>query len=533
MGKKKIVGIFCLILTLQCFVIVMWGMQKVRLNVDEMFTMEGARQSGYGERYWDKAEDFYGKEHTHQEFLDHMTVASDDLLIQQGASEVYDALMHRGFYYSVINLVSTFYPEHIPWTAGIVLNLIVFVVSQFFLYLITREILGDTGALCTVAAYGFSAGAISTVLYVRCYMMLTMYVLMVIYLYLQFMRAEKKRQKMLYIVCFWILAFLSYRTHQFGAILFVIITALFILYMVGSRKKKCLIWLIVGYGLPFLLGSGVIFSKIYSFFSGSVASLFYSIIRNTDMAQVTACFVRALCVVAQHLFVRVRIMLILVVGVILLCVRIVYVRHKEDGRYDKKTELNRPVIIISAVTVMIYYGILVIGTAVSWKYLSPVYPLVILLFMSALFYISRTMEVSFRVRAILAVMGVILTLASYNTRHISEMFAGEEGMRDILEQQYSGVNGIMIHHDVQGDGEVYLYEAAILWPEMSNVLVLQHHMLLEEGLFEYRDDDKILLWLTADFDREESIELFEQRTDYKDIKLILNTDHVWVYECNR
>ena len=84
---------------------------------------------------------------------------------------------------------------------------------------------------------------------------------------------------------------------------------------------------------------------------------------------------------------------------------------------------------------------------------------------------------------------------------------------------------------MQGDGEVYLYEAAALWPEESNVLVLQHHMIMEKGLFECRDDDRILLWLTADFDREESISLFKECTDYRNFELVLNTDHVWVYEC--
>ena len=98
MGKKKTIAVFCLILILQCFFILLWGTQKVRLNVDEMFTMEGVKQGGRGKWYWDIAEDFYGNEYTYQKFLDHMTVTAEDLLLYQGMSEVYDALMHRTFY---------------------------------------------------------------------------------------------------------------------------------------------------------------------------------------------------------------------------------------------------------------------------------------------------------------------------------------------------------------------------------------------------------------------------------------------------
>ena len=84
MGKKKNIGIFCIIIVVQCLVILAWGTQKERLNVDEMFTMEGAGQGGKGMQYWDRTDNFYGSEHTSQEFREYMTVYHDELLIYQG-----------------------------------------------------------------------------------------------------------------------------------------------------------------------------------------------------------------------------------------------------------------------------------------------------------------------------------------------------------------------------------------------------------------------------------------------------------------
>lgn len=533
MGKKKTVGIFCLILALQCAVILAWGTQKVRLNIDEMFTMEGVRQGGQSMQYWDKAEGFYGNEHTHQEFLNYMTVTVDDLLVNQGVMAVYKALLHKEFYYSVLNLVVTFYPGHVPWAVGVGLNLLFFVIAQILLFLLSKKILGEVSALCVVTAYGFSAGAISTVLYVRCYMMLTLYVLLLIYLYVKFMCAEKNWQRLLYVAGLEIMAFLCYRTHQFGVILFAIITALFVFYMMVSKKKICLMWLAIGYGAPFLVGSKMILPLLYRFLGGGVATLFYSIAGSMDVSRLAGYIVQAGCVVAKHLFVRVRVVVILVAGMLLLCGRIRYVRGKDKKRDDRGAGIYWPVIVISVVAVAVYYGILVMGSAIAWKYLSPVYPLIMLAFISIVTYIIRIMKVSFRAKVVIVASGVILTFTSYDTKHISELFAEEDGMRELLETEYQGVNGIMVHHDVQGDGENYLYEAAALWPQNSNVLVLQHHMLLEDNLFSPREDDRILLWLTADFDREESIALFMERTDYTDIRLVLNTDHVWVYECNK
>lgn len=533
MEKRKRVLIFCIILLLQCLVIAAWGTQKVRLNIDEMFTMEGVRQGGQSMRYWDMTEDFYGKEHSYQEFSDHMTVTTDGLFLYQGMSEVSDALLHRDIYYSLINLLSTVRPERIPWPVGVGLNLLFFVVSQILLYSIAKEILGEAGALATVTMYGFSTGAISTVLYVRCYMLLTLYVLLLIYLYLRFMAAEKGWQKVLYIVSTELLAFLCYRTHQFGVILFGAITALFVLYMIGSRKKN-LIWLAAGYGLSVLLGIRVVLPRVQGFFGDGVAAVFYKSVRDMSGERFAANIIQMFCIVAQHLFVRVRIMLLFAAVMLLLYGRIMYIRRKNVERCEEKGDRNQFVMIaIFMICVAIYYGILIMGGAVAWKYLSPVYPLIVLAFMSMLFRIGRAMNPSFRVKAATAAAGILLTLVSYDANHVSELFAEEAGMREILETQYSGINGIMVHHDVQGDGENCLYEAAALWPEESNVLVLQHHMILEKGLFEYRDDDKILLWLTADFDREESIELFKACTDYTNIRPVLNTDHVWVYECSK
>lgn len=531
MGKKKIIGAFCLILLLQCFVILIWGTQKVRLNVDEMFTMEGVKQGGRGKQYWDIGEDFYGKEYTYKDFLDHMTVTTEELLLYQGISEVYDALMYRTFYYTLLNLISTMSPNQISWNIGVGLNLFFFVLSQVLLYLIARKTVGETGALGIVAVYGFSAGAISTVLYVRCYMLLTMYVLLLFFLYLKFMDAEKGWQKLLYIISLEFLAFLCYRIHQFGTILFAIITALFLLDMIISKRKNSLIWLAAGYGIPFLLGINIILPKLQIFFTGGIATLFYRIVHNMSVANLFIYLVKVISNMANHLFVGVGFLLLLMAVMAFLCGRILYARCK-NGEWHKDTvDFNWSVPVISLITVAIYYGILAMGSAVAWKYLSPVYPLIALAFMSVVIWLVRSLRLTMRGKAVMMVIGVALTLASYDTAHISELFAEEAGIRDMLEAKYHGINGIMIHHDVQGDGEVYLYEAAALWPEESEVLVLQHHMILEDGLFEYRDDDRILLWLTADFDRDESISLFKERTDYTEFELILNTDHVWVYEC--
>ena len=96
-GKRKTFWIFCIFLLIQCLIIAAWGTQKERMHVDEMFTMEGAKQNGMSMRYWDLAEDFYGTEHTKEEFIERITVNRDDLIVGKGVAQVADSQLNGEF----------------------------------------------------------------------------------------------------------------------------------------------------------------------------------------------------------------------------------------------------------------------------------------------------------------------------------------------------------------------------------------------------------------------------------------------------
>lgn len=520
MGKKKNIGIFCIIIVVQCLVILAWGTQKERLNVDEMFTMEGAGQGGKGMQYWDRTDNFYGSEHTSQEFREYMTVYHDELLIYQGIDSVIDSLLHRNLYYTIINLAATADPGNIPWRVGVGVNLCCFVLAQMALYLIAKEICSDKGALCTVLLYGFSAGAISTVLYVRCYMMLTMLALFLIYLDLRFVRTEKRWEKGLCLVGSAVLAVLCYRLHQFGIILFTVITLLFVFYALVKRKKNCLLWMAAGYGIPALVGAGYIIPQLKRLLTDNIAGIFYTSVKNMTLIQMLAQMIKVLRIVAMHLFVN--------VGVMILCFAVVlalYVKRK-GGRRQERADVFMLCLLTGVVAG--YYCILLLGGAVAWKYMSPVYPVIALVFVM---WVINVWNHSRKYNIAIMAGSVCLMLSSYDTKHISELFRGEAAIREMLETNYHGVNGIMVHHEAAGEN--WLYEAATLWPQESKVLVIQNKMLYEDELCYNRTDDKILLWLTIDYDNEKVIDKFKECVDYTDIELVLTTESLKIYECNK
>lgn len=85
-------------------------------------------------------------------------------------------------YCILLHTVSSIFPgEYSAWY-GLVINLVAFVVAQIFIYMLVRRLTNDDKwALLAVVLYGFSVGAVSTVIFIRHYMLLTLFGVMTAY----------------------------------------------------------------------------------------------------------------------------------------------------------------------------------------------------------------------------------------------------------------------------------------------------------------------------------------------------------------
>lgn len=518
--------LFVIILIFQLFAMVYWGTQKEWFHVDELFTMEGSKARGYGMRYWDLEGEFYNQEHTREEFFARLTTQEDDILINGGITEFAQGLLERVFYYTLINTASIISPGHFTKWIGIGMNLILFALAQLILYQVAKEMGDEKSALLTTGIYGFSAGGISTAIYIRCYMLLTLTALLTVFIYLKFMKCRTKRQAAGYMVCLYLLAFLGYRTHQFGVILFGLITAVFLLYMLISKNFRKVLWLMVGYGGAALAGGAIILPKLVSFFKAGVAPLFYQSVANISIETIKWNIYQMLEFAGGHLFVNVW-------GCITVCILLLLSLVYLGIKWWKKASERQLIIFMPALIAVGFYIVLILGGAVTWRYASAGYPFIILYLVLTINEVCRNVKRGRFLTGVFTVAAVAITLLSFNEEHISELYKGEEELQEFFEEEYHGINGIMVHHDEKGRGENWLYEAASLWPSDSSVLILQNKVLREGELCYNRTDEKILLWLTVDYDREEALENFQAQTDYADMKLICDTGHLFVYECNK
>lgn len=101
-------------------------------------------------------------------------------------------LTHPPLYYILIHTISSFFPDVFSKWFGLSLNLIFFITTQFLLYSLGLHVFKDRyKSLLPVIFYGFSVPAVSTLAYIRAYMLLTMFTVLMFLIFLKYIETVK------------------------------------------------------------------------------------------------------------------------------------------------------------------------------------------------------------------------------------------------------------------------------------------------------------------------------------------------------
>lgn len=222
--KKKtwLVSFFSLLLILQIFVIFHLGRAKQEYHIDEIYsyilsnsydTDRIANDPSVWNR-WVKGEDF-------DKFV----------AVKEGERFAYEKTYynnsmdtHPPLYYYCLHTVCSFFPEQFSKWFGIGLNILLFIITEYLLFRLSRKIFGNTiWALLPVFIYGGTNVAYNTALYIRMYMLLTMFTLLLVNVHYDML---KKQFSLNWGMTCFLVTYLGIFTHYYFA-LFAFFTALF------------------------------------------------------------------------------------------------------------------------------------------------------------------------------------------------------------------------------------------------------------------------------------------------------------------
>ena len=174
--KRASRACFALILVLQLLVIVHFANEKQGFFIDELWSYGLANSYFFPHVDWNGA-------------WDHTWIYPDMLYrylqVDKGESFRYDSVVfnllndaHPPTFFIVLHTVSSFFPEQFSKWFGIAPNICYFAILQVFLYRLSIRLFnGRWLALVPVVLWGFSAGAISYVIFIRMYMLCAMVLL--------------------------------------------------------------------------------------------------------------------------------------------------------------------------------------------------------------------------------------------------------------------------------------------------------------------------------------------------------------------
>ena len=196
--QATITSLFLVVMIIgQLAIFALYGDKKTSYHVDELYTYglsnsydaaflyEGAPADGLNTpqlNHW------LG----HSVFLEYLTV-------QQGEGFAYDRVyynqtqdVHPPLYYILIHTICSFFPNTFSKWFGLGLNFVLFALCQVVLYKLSIEMLKTRGkSLLVCALWGFGVGALNTVLFIRMYALLTLFVLLSFLIHVKITQTNK------------------------------------------------------------------------------------------------------------------------------------------------------------------------------------------------------------------------------------------------------------------------------------------------------------------------------------------------------
>lgn len=148
--------------------------------------------------------------------------------------------VHPPLYYVVLHTISSFFPNRFSWWWGFDINLICFAVTQFFLYKFINRLSGSRVAgLISCAYWGFSLAGQGCVLFIRMYMMLTMFAVMYAYVSQTILMFKEKVPVKQYIFVGVIALLGALTQHHFLVFAFMYTLVQCVVLLIKKRVKDC------------------------------------------------------------------------------------------------------------------------------------------------------------------------------------------------------------------------------------------------------------------------------------------------------
>lgn len=189
--KKHIIVIMICIIVAGIFTRVYLGFQKEYFHMDEAYS--------YGLMNYNKLnitdnEDFLNTWHNKEYYLDYLEVNKDEIFNLRPVWENQANDVHPPLYYFLLRIAATFTVDNFTKWSGIILNIIFYIISTIFVYLIGKMLFKSPYyALLLCFVNTFAGIGLNSVLYIRMYELSNLNILIITYLHIKLYQNKNNR----------------------------------------------------------------------------------------------------------------------------------------------------------------------------------------------------------------------------------------------------------------------------------------------------------------------------------------------------
>ena len=127
-------------------------------------------------------------------------------------------VVHPPLYYFIFHTINLFFMDAFSKWAGLILNIILFLLTQIVLYVLSRQFLDVKKSMQVLVFYGFSVAAVCTLVFIRSYMLFTLVTTLLCLLSVKLLQAAEADKttdfyRNLFYIC--LTLFFSFLTHYY------------------------------------------------------------------------------------------------------------------------------------------------------------------------------------------------------------------------------------------------------------------------------------------------------------------------------
>lgn len=242
--------LFLVVVLIQVVIMVYYCNRKAGFFIDEIWTYN--LSNGFYFPLLHNIGDLLNKWIPQSFWVDSLTASHSHSF--EYASVLYNQAkdVHPPLYYIIIHTICSFFPGVFSKWFGLVPNIVFFVITQILIYKISKIFFKNNFfALLPCVVYGFSVGAINTVLFIRMYSMLTLISACCIYINLEFFYKEKLSIYLLFklFICY----IAGILTHYYFIIFAFFMSAFLLLFLAIRKDIHMIIYYVIASFMSVLL----------------------------------------------------------------------------------------------------------------------------------------------------------------------------------------------------------------------------------------------------------------------------------------